>query len=109
MAGGYPRSGWTRLGRDSGQRRGPGPGRKRWSLGLPRNVFWLGMVSFMNDFSSEMVFPLLPLFFTSVLGASPAALGAMEGLVESVASLVKLWTGRMGDRLRRRKPLVVTG
>ena len=53
--------------------------------------------------------PLLPLFFTSVLGASPAALGRMEGLVESIASLLKLYSGRLADRLPRRKPLVIIG
>jgi MFS family permease len=56
-----------------------------------------------------MIYPLLPVFFTVVLGASPAALGAMEGLVESTASLLKLWSGRLGDRLPRRKPLILTG
>lgn len=78
-------------------------------FGFPRNVFWLGVVSFLNDFSSEMIFPLLPLFFTTVLHASPAALGGMEGMVDSLSSLLKLWSGRMGDRLPRRKPLVVAG
>ena len=77
--------------------------------GLPRSVIWLSVVSFLNDFSSEMIYPLLPVFFIRVLGASPAALGAMEGLVESTASLVKLYSGRLGDRLPRRKPLVVAG
>jgi MFS family permease len=67
------------------------------------------VVSLLNDFSSEIVFPLLPLFFTTVLGGSRAGLGMMEGLVDSVASLVKLWSGRVGDRLPRRKPLVLTG
>jgi len=67
------------------------------------------MVSLLNDFSSEIIFPLLPRFFTAVLGGSPALLGLMEGLVESVASLLKLWSGRMADRLPRRKPLVVLG
>ena len=76
---------------------------------LPRNVIWLSVVSFLNDFSSEMIYPLLPVFFIRVLGATPAALGAMEGLVESTASLVKLYSGRLGDRLPRRKPLVVAG
>src|SRR5947209_1613297 len=56
-----------------------------------------------------MIYPLLPLFFTGVLGASPAMLGGMEGLVESIASLLKLYSGRLADRLPRRKPLVVAG
>jgi MFS family permease len=82
---------------------------KKGPARLPSNVIWLSVVSFLNDFSSEMIYPLLPLFFTTVLGAGPAALGAMEGLVESAASLVKLYSGRLGDRLPRRKPLVVAG
>ena len=77
--------------------------------GLPRNVFWLGVVSLLNDFSSEMIYPLLPLFLTTVLRASPTALGDMEGLVESISSLLKVWSGRLGDRLPRRKPLVIAG
>lgn len=76
---------------------------------LPRNVFWLGVVSFLNDFSSEMIFPLLPAFFTLVLGANRALFGRMEGLVETTASLVKLWSGRYSDRLPRRKPLILCG
>lgn len=79
------------------------------SARLPPNVVWLGVVSFLNDFSSEIIFPLLPAFFIGVLGASPALLGQMEGLVESTASLLKVVSGRLGDRLRRRKPLVVAG
>ena len=72
-------------------------------------MVWLGVVSFLNDFSSEMLFPLMPLFFTVVLGGNAVQLGAMEGLVDTVASLVKLWSGRLGDRLPRRKPLVLIG
>jgi MFS family permease len=56
-----------------------------------------------------MIFPLMPLFFTVALGGNAAQLGAMEGLVDTVSSLVKLWSGRLGDRLPRRKPLVLTG
>lgn len=78
-------------------------------IGLPPNVFWLGVVSFLNDFSSEMIYPLLPAFFTITLGASPAALGLMEGIAESTASLLKLLSGWLGDRLPRRKPLVMAG
>ena len=76
---------------------------------IPRNVVYLGLVSFLTDFSSEMIYPLLPIFFTAVLGGTAAGLGAMEGLVESIASLLKLWSGRTADRLPRRKPLVVAG
>jgi MFS family permease len=78
-------------------------------LGLPANVIWLSVVSFLNDFSSEMIYPLLPLFFRFTLHASVPALGVMEGIAESTASIVKLGSGWLGDRIPRRKPLVVIG
>ena len=81
--------------------------RKRLALG--RNVIALGMVSFFTDVSSEMIYPLLPLFLTATLGASAAALGAIEGAAETTASLLKLASGWWSDRVRRRKPLVVFG
>ena len=69
----------------------------------------LGAVSFLTDLSSEMIYPLLPLFLTGVLGASATAIGAIEGAAESTASLLKLLSGWWSDRARRRKPLVVGG
>ena len=56
-----------------------------------------------------MIYPLLPSFLTGVLGAGPAFVGLVEGLAESVASLVKLASGRISDQMRRRKPLIVGG
>jgi MFS family permease len=79
----------------------------RASLG--RNVIALGAVSFFTDMSSEMIYPLLPVFLTSVLGASASFIGAIEGAAESTASLLKLGSGWWSDRVRRRKPLVVFG
>jgi MFS family permease len=76
---------------------------------LPRTVFALAAVSLLTDASSEMIYPLLPLFLSSVLGASATALGAIEGAAESVAALLKLASGAWSDRLTRRKPLVVVG
>ena len=76
---------------------------------LPRTVFALAAVSLLTDASSEMIYPLLPLFLSSVLGASATALGAIEGAAESVAALLKLGSGVWSDRLTRRKPLVVFG
>ena len=76
---------------------------------LPRNVKALGVVSLLADVSSEMIFPLLPLFLTTVLGASAAMLGAIEGLAETVAAMLKLASGWWSDRVRSRKPLVVAG
>ncbi len=69
----------------------------------------LGLVSFFTDASSEMIYPLLPVFLTGVLGASASALGAIEGAAESTAALLKLASGWWSDRVRRRKPLVLTG
>jgi MFS family permease len=76
---------------------------------LPRSVVALGVVSLLTDASSEMIYPLLPLFLTGTLGASAAMLGVIEGAAETTAGLLKLWSGTMSDRLRRRKPLVFAG
>ena len=76
---------------------------------LPPTVRRLGLVSLLTDASSEMIYPLLPSFLTVVLGAGPAFVGLVEGTAESVASLVKLASGWMSDRLGRRKPLIVGG
>jgi MFS family permease len=76
---------------------------------LPRTVIALGLVSFFTDFSSEMIYPLLPLFLGSVLGAGALALGLIEGIAESTAAVLKLFSGIWTDRSRRRKPLIVFG
>jgi MFS family permease len=76
---------------------------------LRGNVLWLSVVSFLNDAASEMIYPLLPLFLTQVLGVGPAVLGAIEGVTESASSLLKLVGGWVADRYGRRKPLMVAG
>ena len=76
---------------------------------LGRNVIALGVVSFFTDVSSEMIYPLLPVFLTTTLGASAGMLGAIEGAAESTASLLKLASGWWSDRVGKRKPLVVAG
>jgi len=78
-------------------------------LGLSRNVLALGLVSLLNDVSSEMIYPLLPLFLTTVLGAGQLYVGLVEGLAESAASLTKLLSGWLSDRLGQRKRLVIVG
>ena len=78
-------------------------------LGLSRNVYMLGAVSFFTDVASEMIYPLLPVFLRSTLGASAGFIGAIEGAAESTASLLKLASGWWSDRVSRRKPLVVFG
>jgi MFS family permease len=76
---------------------------------LPATVFALGTVSFFTDLSSEMIYPLLPVFLTTVLAAGPHLLGVIEGIAESTASLLKVVSGFWSDRMQRRKPLVVAG
>ena len=76
---------------------------------LGRNVIALGVVSFFTDMSSEMIYPLLPVFLTTTLGASAGMLGAIEGAAESAASILKLASGWWSDRVGKRKPLVVIG
>ena len=89
----------------SGAPAAPGASRApRFLRGLGGNVITLGAVSLLTDIASEMIYPLLPLFLTSVLAAGPATLGAIEGLAESTAALVKLGAGLRSDRTRRRKP-----
>ena len=75
---------------------------------LSRNLLVLSGVSFLQDAASELVYPLLPIFLTTVLGAPAAAVGAVEGLAEGAASVTKLGTGVLGDRWRRR-PLIAAG
>ena len=69
----------------------------------------LAAVSLLTDASSEIIYPLLPIFLTTVLGTSAAAVGAIEGAAETTSALLKLASGWWSDRARRRKPLVVAG
>jgi hypothetical protein len=64
------------------------PGLWRRYRKLPRNVFAISLVSLLNDASSEIIYPLLPILLTSVLGASPSAIGMIEGAAESISSLL---------------------
>ena len=74
----------------------------------PRNVYAFGLTSLLNDTASEMAYWVLPAFIASI-GAGPAQLGIIEGVAESVASIAKLFSGYLADRVSRRKPLVVGG
>jgi MFS family permease len=69
----------------------------------------LAAVSFLTDVSSEMIYPLLPVFLTTVLGANASFIGAIEGAAETTAALLKLASGWWSDRMQRRKPLVLAG
>jgi MFS family permease len=73
------------------------------------NIVLLGLTSLFTDIASEMVYPLVPFFLTVRLGASPAVLGVIEGLAESVASLLKVFSGYLSDRLHDRKTLTIVG
>ena len=76
---------------------------------VPRGVWALGLVSLFMDVSSEMIHALLPVFLVTTLGASPALLGLIEGTAEATASIVKLFSGWLSDRLGKRKLLAVLG
>ncbi|HEY8011601.1 MAG TPA: MFS transporter [Rudaea sp.] len=76
---------------------------------LPRTVWLLGLISLVNDSASDMIYPLVPLYLTSVLMAGPRALGLIEGIAEAVSSLLKLVAGVMADRTRKVKYWVVAG
>ena len=78
-------------------------------LGLPKNVRNLGWVSLFNDISSEMIYPLLPLFLTQVLGAGVIFVGLIEGIAESVSSFLKLFSGWVSDWFQKRKSLIFFG
>ncbi|WP_264077184.1 MFS transporter [Mycolicibacterium houstonense] len=75
---------------------------------LTRNVRVLSAVSFLQDAASELLYPLLPIYLTTVLGAPPAVVGAVEGAAEGAAAMTKLAAGPLGDRFAKR-PLIATG
>ena len=76
---------------------------------LSGTVYALGVVSFLTDVASEMVYTQVPLFITKTLGAPAAVVGIIEGVAESSASLLKIVSGRLSDKSGRRKPLAVAG
>ena len=78
-------------------------------FGLSRPVWLLGWVSFFTDMATEMVYPLLPLFLTRVLGASAMSLGVIEGVAEGANSILKIISGRISDRTGQPKKLVLAG
>ncbi|HIH87242.1 MAG TPA: MFS transporter [Methanosarcinales archaeon] len=77
--------------------------------GITRNVFILGLVSLFTDLSSQMVFPLIPLFMVTVLGTGVYAVGIVEGAAETTASFLKVVSGYWSDKIGRRKPFVLFG
>jgi len=77
--------------------------------GVGANVAILGLVSLFTDLGSQMVFPLIPLFLSTTLGASMLVVGLIEGSAETVASLLKVFSGYWSDKIKRRKPFVLAG
>ena len=78
-------------------------------FGISKNVFALGLVSFFNDVASEMIYPIVPIFLTSVLSVPVAIVGLIEGIAESTASILKVVSGWLSDKFQRRKPFLVAG
>lgn len=76
---------------------------------IPKNVFILGIVSFFNDISSEMIYPLIPIFLTTFLGAPVFVVGLIEGIAEAVGSGFKFFAGLISDKLQKRKAFVTLG
>ncbi len=76
---------------------------------LPRTVWLIGLISLVNDAASEMLYPLIPLYLSSVLLTGPKAMGLIEGIAEATASLLKLCSGVIVDRTRSAKPWIVFG
>lgn len=73
------------------------------------NIIFLGLVSFFTDLSTEMVYPLIPLYLTTVFGATPALVGVIEGIAESLASILKVFSGYVTDRFQKKKATAFAG
>ena len=78
-------------------------------LSLPKTVWLIGLISFVNDAASEMLYPLMPLYLATVLMAGPRALGLIEGVAEATSSIFKLVSGVIVDRTKKTKPWIVVG
>ncbi len=84
-------------------------GEKNKLFGFNKNVTVAGLVSFFMDISSEMIYPLVPLFLANVLGINKSVIGLIEGVAESTASLLKVFSGWFSDRIGNRKWLMAVG
>lgn len=76
---------------------------------LGKQVYLLSYISFVADLASEMLYPITPLFLTSVLGANMTTVGLVEGFAELLSQLIKIWGGRLSDRLKKRKIFIISG
>ena len=73
------------------------------------NIFFIGLISFFTDISTEMVYPLIPLYLVSTFGATPALVGLIEGIAESLASLLKVFSGYLTDKFQKKKTIAFSG
>ncbi len=78
-------------------------------FGVERNVFFMGLVSFFNDLSNEMILSIFPAFFSAVLKSGAASLGFIEGFADGLSNLTKIFSGRLSDKIHRRKTLALFG
>jgi len=78
-------------------------------FGLQKNVFFLGLTSFFNDFSSEMILSILPAFFISILRSGAESLGLVEGIAEAASDFMKIYSGKLSDKIHRKKIFAVLG
>ncbi len=78
-------------------------------LGLNKNIFILGLTSFFNDFSNEMILASFPAFFTSVLKSGAASLGLVEGIADGMANFLKIYSGHLSDRIQKHKIFILVG
>jgi MFS family permease len=83
--------------------------RARWLSGLSVNTFLLAVASFFADVSSEMLYPVLPIFLTQTLGASAGIVGLVEGIAQALQNVVQVFSGWFSDKLQRRKPVALIG
>ncbi len=82
---------------------------ERRIFGLNRNIFALGLTSFFNDFSNQMILAAFPAFFTSVLKAGAASLGIVEGIADGASNIIKIYSGQLSDKLKRRRVFIFLG
>ena len=78
-------------------------------FGLEKNIFVLGLTSFFNDFSNEIILSSFPAFFTSVLKSGAASLGLVEGIADGVSNILKIYSGRLSDKLAKRRLFIFLG
>jgi MFS family permease len=82
---------------------------RRAMRGITKNVVGISLVSFFNDIASEMIYPVVPIFLTTVLGAPVTVVGLIEGIAESTAGILRVFSGWFSDKFQRRKPFMIAG